>query len=351
MVPLGIGRPRATVYTRDRALSENGARRRRRVEDGWFRLWERDQDDAVISSQGRIADRGREHLGVSDQGVILYRKMLKRAIADVKKGKDPKAVIRDPKQDQVIVFDAYKSGLGAEPGACVRATRARRLLSSRHMNNRAGSAMLKAGFAAGLAAIVAVPALAQAPLKLGVLNELSGPFGPSGTPQRDGFLLYLKEHGQKLGGRPVETVIEDTAGDPATGLNKAKKLAEADKIDILVGPLSSAVGVAIKSYVVSQKLPTFLCSTVDEVGDGKYIFRLSFTGYADSFLQGYLAGKAGFKRAVTVAPDYIAGQTAAEWFEKGFKAAGGTVVRSSCRAWGCRIMARPSRPSIPPRTC
>lgn len=88
----------------------------RRVEDGWFRLWERDQDDAVISSQGRIADRGREHLGVSDQGVILYRKMLKRAIADVKKGKDPKAVIRDPKQDQVIVFDAYKSGLGAEPG-------------------------------------------------------------------------------------------------------------------------------------------------------------------------------------------------------------------------------------------
>jgi 5,5'-dehydrodivanillate O-demethylase len=88
----------------------------RRVEDGWWGLWERDQDDAVISSQGVIADRSKEHLGVSDQGVILYRKLLKRAIADVRKGKDPRGVFRDRKHDVVIEFDTWKRGLGAEPG-------------------------------------------------------------------------------------------------------------------------------------------------------------------------------------------------------------------------------------------
>jgi 5,5'-dehydrodivanillate O-demethylase oxygenase subunit len=88
----------------------------RRVEDGWWGLWERDQDDAVISSQGVIANRSKEHLGASDQGVILYRKMLKRAIADVKKGKDPLGVIRDKKHDVVIEFDTWKRGLGAQPG-------------------------------------------------------------------------------------------------------------------------------------------------------------------------------------------------------------------------------------------
>ena len=88
----------------------------RRVDDGWFGLWERDQDDAVINSQGLVADRTKEHLGTSDNGIILYRKMLKRAIADVKKGKDPRGVIRDKKKDTLIAFETWKRGLGAEAG-------------------------------------------------------------------------------------------------------------------------------------------------------------------------------------------------------------------------------------------
>lgn len=88
----------------------------RRIEDGWWGLWERDQDDAVISSQGRIADRTKEHLGTSDKGIIFYRKMLKRAIEAVKKGRDPHGVIRDKKKDLPIELDTYKRGLGAEPG-------------------------------------------------------------------------------------------------------------------------------------------------------------------------------------------------------------------------------------------
>ncbi len=88
----------------------------RRVDDGWWGLWERDQDDAVISSQGLVADRTQERLGASDKGIILYRKMLKRAIEAVKKGKDPIGVIRTAKQNVDIHFDTWKRGLGAVPG-------------------------------------------------------------------------------------------------------------------------------------------------------------------------------------------------------------------------------------------
>jgi branched-chain amino acid transport system substrate-binding protein len=179
-----------------------------------------------------------------------------------------------------------------------------------------------------LAALLAAPiAQAQTPLKVGVLTELSGPLGPGGTGLRDGFLLYLKKNGNRLGGRAVEVVVEDTANDPQTAITKAKKLVESDKVNVIVGPLSSANGAALKPYLVSARMPTLTESTVDEVIDGKYMFRTSFSGNADSYLEGYLPGFAGYRRASIVAPNFNAGQTAAEYFDKGFVAAGGKTLQ------------------------
>ena len=87
----------------------------KRVEDGFFNLWDRDQDDAACDSQGAIADRTREHLGQCDKGVILMRKMVRDAIADVQAGKDPRGVIRD-ENHPVIDLWAYKTELGSVAG-------------------------------------------------------------------------------------------------------------------------------------------------------------------------------------------------------------------------------------------
>jgi len=165
------------------------------------------------------------------------------------------------------------------------------------------------------------------PIKVGILTELSGSLGTTGTNERDGFPLYLKKTGGKLGGHPVQTVIEDTASDPATAISKVQKLVESDNVDVLLGPIGSATGAAIKPYVTSHKIPTLLGATVDEIGDGKYIFRVTFPAAAEGFLEGYLAGRAGYKNAVLIAPNYNAGQSAIENFEKGFVAAGGRVVQ------------------------
>ena len=146
-------------------------------------------------------------------------------------------------------------------------------------------------------AIFGVPGSAQAQgsIKVGVLTELSGPLGTLGMAERDGFLLYLKKAGGKLGGLTVETVVEDTGNDPATALVKARKLFDSDKIDVLLGPMSSASAAAIKTFVSGRNSPSLVQATVDEVSDNKSMFRTTFPASADSFLQGYLAGEAGFK--------------------------------------------------------
>jgi branched-chain amino acid transport system substrate-binding protein len=176
--------------------------------------------------------------------------------------------------------------------------------------------------------IVAASAHAEGTLRLGLLADLSGSFGPSGAGERNGLQIYLAHHNNMLGGLKVEVFTEDTAGDPATAISKAHKLVESDKIDVMLGPTSSSAGMAIKTYVVEQKIPTFIESTVDEVLDGKYIFRTTFNGNADAYAAGFLMGTAGFKKAVFLAPNYIAGQTAIENAVKGFAATGGTAVQS-----------------------
>ena len=47
-------------------------------------------------TQGSLASRATEHLSYSDQGVALYRKVLKENIEKVRAGQDPMAVERDP---------------------------------------------------------------------------------------------------------------------------------------------------------------------------------------------------------------------------------------------------------------
>jgi branched-chain amino acid transport system substrate-binding protein len=165
------------------------------------------------------------------------------------------------------------------------------------------------------------------PLKIGIMLELSGNFSSSGTSALHGFQYVLQQHGGKLGGRTVETVIEDNAGDPATAIVKVKKLVESDKVDVLFGPVSSGTGAAVRNYIIEQKIPTMMGSTVAEVLDGKYMLRTSFDGNVDGYLQGFLAGAAGHKKAVLLAPNYLAGQSAEQYFEKGFNDAGGTVVQ------------------------
>ncbi len=64
--------------------------------------------DAQVS-QGAIHVHAREHLGTSDRGVAMFRRLLRAGIEDVREGRDPKglnreegAVIRTYTQNAVV---------------------------------------------------------------------------------------------------------------------------------------------------------------------------------------------------------------------------------------------------------
>lgn len=92
---------------RGRIKTERGVYER--VDDGWWGITSHEQDRAAQESQGLIHDRTREFLGTSDRGVVMFRKVLRDAIAAVEDGRDPIGVIRDPAKNGIIRFDADKN--------------------------------------------------------------------------------------------------------------------------------------------------------------------------------------------------------------------------------------------------
>ena len=68
------------------------------------------QDQMAQESQGAIYDRTHENLGVSDRGIVLFRKMLLEQIERVERGEEPTvAVVRDPERNRMIDFPGITS--------------------------------------------------------------------------------------------------------------------------------------------------------------------------------------------------------------------------------------------------
>jgi 5,5'-dehydrodivanillate O-demethylase len=70
------------------------------------------QDRMAWETQGEICDRSKEHLGVSDRGIIMYRQLLKEQIQRVQQGLDPLGVMREPKDVVDLPLDLYAGGSG-----------------------------------------------------------------------------------------------------------------------------------------------------------------------------------------------------------------------------------------------
>ena len=81
-----------------------------RVEDGWWGIVSEEQDRAAQESQGPIYDRSRnEHLGTSDRGVAMWRRMVFESIRAVQEGRDPHGIVRDAAKNDLVIFDAGKN--------------------------------------------------------------------------------------------------------------------------------------------------------------------------------------------------------------------------------------------------
>jgi 5,5'-dehydrodivanillate O-demethylase len=101
--PLVNGKPMGNIPpdSADKGVVESTPGRYRYDEATGY-LARGDQDRAAQESQGEICDRSIEHLGVSDKGVIMLRKLYKDSMEAIAAGKDPIGTIRDPARNRIV---------------------------------------------------------------------------------------------------------------------------------------------------------------------------------------------------------------------------------------------------------
>jgi branched-chain amino acid transport system substrate-binding protein len=108
---------------------------------------------------------------------------------------------------------------------------------------------------------LATPALAQKPVKIGVLTPLS----PPGDAAAGQFIVRgakaaaedVNARGGVLGGRKVELVIEDDSGTPEKGAAGFRKLATQDQAVAVIGQFHSSVMAAAQTLAEQFKVPLF----------------------------------------------------------------------------------------------
>lgn len=183
-----------------------------------------------------------------------------------------------------------------------------------------------------LGALPGPSAQAQEPIRIGVELALTGPLSVNGEDNRKGILLYLEEIGYQVAGRKIEVTVEDGEGKPDVALTKVRKLVERDRVHVLVGIVSSAVGYAIRDYVHNQGVPLVITTAgakdLTLAKKSPVIFRVANDNTAENLPLGhYTYTKLGYKTAVVMAADFAAGREQAEAFMKTYTAAGGQVLQ------------------------
>src|SRR5437588_6267628 len=185
--------------------------------------------------------------------------------------------------------------------------------------------MKRIGFlvTAALAALALTPAQAQDKLKIGIISTLTGPPAVIGQQLRNGFLLGVKAHGGKLGGREAEVIVADDELKPDQAVAKVKAFVERDKVDFVVGPVFSNMLQAIMKPVTDSG--TFLISP--NAGTSNFagkecnanFFVTSYQNDQNHEVLGKYAQDAGIKKAFIMAPNYQAGKDALTGFKRYFK--------------------------------
>jgi branched-chain amino acid transport system substrate-binding protein len=99
------------------------------------------------------------------------------------------------------------------------------------------------------------------PLVIGLTMDASGQYGASGSEERLGAMMAIKEFNEKGGvlGRTVEALHMDTETTPATGSRVAERLITRNEAAFLIGALHSGVANAISQ--VAQKYGCIFLNT------------------------------------------------------------------------------------------
>lgn len=165
-------------------------------------------------------------------------------------------------------------------------------------------------------------AAGAAPVKVGIANDISGPFAAIGAEARDGFNLAIKQLDGKLGGHDAEFIQTDMGGNPDQARQLVDRYLKRENIDFFTGPIGSNVALAVGPALFRAQVPYLSNNPGPSQFAGaqcnKFWFGTSYQNDAFHEAAGRVAADRGYENVVIMAPDYPAGRDALNGFKRGY---------------------------------
>lgn len=175
-------------------------------------------------------------------------------------------------------------------------------------------------------------ATAKTPIKIGIVTSQTGALEGYGKQSIRGFELgldYATKGTNEVAGHPIQVVIADSETKPDVAKQKAIKLLENDKVDILVGSASSTDALAILPLAQQYKKVMVVEPAVADAITGsqwnRYIFRTGRNSSQDAVAGAAAIAKPGVKIAI-LAPDSAYGRDGVKAFKPAAEKLGAKVI-------------------------
>jgi len=183
---------------------------------------------------------------------------------------------------------------------------------------------IRAAFLAAIA-LASMPLWAADKITIGFLTTRTGPLSGISGEQLEGFQLYLKTTGGKLGRLPAEVIVADDQNNPDAGRQAFERLAKRDRVDVLTGIMFSNVILSVAPAAVQSKI-LFINSNVQPselAGErcNPYIFNSAYQSDDTDEAVGRYVTERAHKNVALLAPNFPAGRDHLNGFKRAYKGA------------------------------
>src|ERR1700755_3340107 len=101
-----------------------------------------------------------------------------------------------------------------------------------------------------------IKARGETPVRIGMVDPLTGVYAAIAQSEVVGAKYALEEINKKGGilGRQAELLLEDSANDVGTGVQKTRKLIERDNVNFMIGDVNSGIAAAMAQVTAEKKI-------------------------------------------------------------------------------------------------
>src|SRR5580704_11720996 len=203
-----------------------------------------------------------------------------------------------------------------------------------------------------------ISARGETALRIGMVDPLTGVYAAPAGNEVMGAKLAVEQLNAKGGilGRQVELLVEDSANDVGTGVQKTRKLIERDQVSFIIGDVNSGIAQAIAQVTAEKKVLHVVSGGHTDSITGKdckwNVYRVCNTTRMEAnSVTDLLFNKYG-KKWHFITPDYAFGHTLQGALDINLKRLGGTVTGNELTPLGTTdfsaylIKARAANPDV-----